>query len=66
MTSSGRIKWARLSVLDSSPDVELAWAWAGVGRNLENREKKDCWVGGGRLRMERPGTGIVTADDEGA
>lgn len=30
------------------------------------REKKDCWVGGGRLRIDLPGIGIVTAEEEGA
>jgi hypothetical protein len=37
-----------------------------VGRNLEKREKKDCGVGGGRLRIDFPGVGIVTAEEEGA
>ena len=29
------------------------------------REKRDCWAGGGRFRMDFPGIGIVTADEEG-
>jgi hypothetical protein len=64
VTSSGRIKWALLRVLDSSPVVTCGWVW--VGRNFEMREKKDCWVGGGRLRIDFPGVGIVTAEEEGA
>jgi len=29
------------------------------------REKRDCCAGGGRLRMDFPGTCMVTADEEG-
>jgi hypothetical protein len=67
---SGRMKCARLSGRDTSssdpcelepPDVEVALP---VGRNLERREKMDCWGGGGRLRIDFPGVGIVTADEE--
>lgn len=29
------------------------------------REKSDCWVGGGRLRIDFPGIGMVTAEDDG-
>ena len=31
------------------------------GSNREN----DCWGGGGRLRIDLPGLGSVTADDDG-
>jgi hypothetical protein len=29
------------------------------------REKSDCCAGGGFFRIDFPGTGMVTADDEG-
>jgi len=29
------------------------------------REKRPCWGGGGFLRMDLPGMGMVTADEEG-
>ena len=38
---------------------------ACVGKNLVMREKRDCCGGGGRFRMDFPGTGRVTADEEG-
>jgi hypothetical protein len=55
------------------PDAEEAEEEAAavgccVGRSLERRakevERKDCGGGGGRLRIDLPGTGIVTADEE--
>ena len=58
------MKWARLRALASSPVVSCGWVW--VGRNFEIREKKDCCAGGGRLRIDLPGVGIVTAEEEGA
>ena len=58
------MKWALLRALASSPDVSCGWFC--VGRNLEMREKKDCWAGGGRLRIDLPGVGIITAEEEGA
>jgi len=42
------------------PDIELTL----VGRNLESRENRDGWDEGGRLRMDFPGVGIVTAEEE--
>jgi len=65
---SDRIKCARLSGRFSScvacelepPDIELTL----VGRNLESRENRDGWDEGGRLRMDFPGVGIVTAEEE--
>ena len=35
-----------------------------VGKSRLNRVKMDCGGGGGRLRIDFPGVGIVTADDE--
>jgi hypothetical protein len=64
VTSSGRMKWALLRVLASSPVVSCGWVC--VGRNFEMRDKNDWLGGGGRLRMDLPGVGIVTADEEGA
>lgn len=62
MTAScGRMKWARLSGLMSSEGDTEGW----VGRNPLMRLRMPVWAGGGRLRMDLPGTGIVTADEDG-
>jgi hypothetical protein len=37
----------------------------GVGRNLVKRENKDCGAGGGGFRMDFPGIGMVTAEEDG-
>lgn len=44
----------------------VTFGWFCVGRSLESRasEKNDCWGGGGRFKIDLPGVGIVTADDE--
>ena len=46
--------------------MTAAPGWFCVGRSLESRasEKNDCCGGGGRFKMDLPGMGIVTADDE--
>ena len=38
-----------------------------LGRSFESRpnEKKDCGGGGGFFKIDFPGVGIVTADDDG-
>ena len=36
-----------------------------LGRNRVILDSNDWLVGGGRLRMDLPGMGIVTADEEG-
>ena len=59
----GRMKWALLRGFSSS----LAWGEADVwvGRNLVIRENNEgCW-GGGFFNIDFPGTGSMTADDEG-
>ena len=62
---SGRMKCARLSVLDSSLPPPLGCCVCD-GKSLESRarEKNDCCGGGGRFKMDFPGVGMVTADDE--
>lgn len=35
-----------------------------VGRRRLRRDNRDCGGGGGRLRIDLPGVGIVTADEE--
>ena len=62
---SGKMKWALLRVLASSFELPFGWTWFGRSFERREREKKDCCGGGGRLRMDFPGVGIVTADDEG-
>ena len=32
---------------------------------MDSRVRNDCWVGGGFFKIDFPGVGIVTADDEG-
>lgn len=39
--------------------------WFGRRRERREREKKECCGGGGFLRMDLPGRGRVTAEDEG-
>ena len=63
---SGRMKCALLNALVSSlPSADTGEFW--LGRSLESRvsEKKDCCGGGGFFKMDFPGVGIVTADDDG-
>lgn len=55
------MKWARLSGFISSEEGEEGW----VGRKPLMRLRMPVWAGGGRLRMDLPGTGIVTADEDG-
>jgi hypothetical protein len=57
------MKCARFSVF-SSLQSDAGFC---VGRSLESlpSEKNDCGGGGGFLRIDFPGVGIVTADDEG-
>jgi hypothetical protein len=57
------MKWARFRGLDSS--TAGGWDWLGDGRNLVMREKMDGWAGGGFFKMDFPGIGIVTAEDDG-
>jgi hypothetical protein len=61
MAISGRIKWARLR--------GLACASSGrgfaTGRSFVKRAKREWLAGVGRLRMDLPGAGMVTADDDG-
>ena len=69
MARCGRKKGA-LFKLDSSelaelvegPDVAVC---VGSSRESREREKNDCWGGGGFLRIDFPGRGRVTADDDG-
>lgn len=61
MTSLGSIKWARLRGLMSS----LAKAGDCVGRKPLIRENIPVCVGGGRFKIDLPGIGMVTADEEG-
>jgi hypothetical protein len=65
VASWGRIKCARFSAF-ASPSAPFSGTGGAAGRSLDSRasEKKDCCGGGGRLRMDFPGTGIVTAEDE--
>lgn len=58
---SGRVASSCVPCEVKPPDGEFALL---VGRNLERRENNDCWGGGGRLRMDFPGVGIVTAEEE--
>lgn len=37
----------------------------GRRRDSRDNEKNECCVGGGRFRIDFPGLGSVTADDEG-
>jgi hypothetical protein len=61
VTSCGRMKWALLRGLVSSLEV----VEFGVGRNLVIRERREGCTTGGRLRIDLPGIGMVTADEEG-
>lgn len=47
----------------AAPGVDCDWFC--VGRNRVKREKRDCCAGGGFFSIDLPGTGIVTADDDG-
>lgn len=56
------MKCARLSGLVLSSET----GWVGwVGKKPLMRLRMPVCVGGGRLRMDFPGIGIVTAEDEG-
>jgi len=50
-------------LISSSFVAGVCAAW--VGRNRVIREKSDGCAGGGRFRIDFPGTGIVTADEDG-
>jgi len=63
MAICGRIKWALLSGFVSS--ALAGGDWVCVGKKREIREKSEDCGGGGRLRMDLPGIGMVTADDDG-
>lgn len=62
-----------LGAPDPPPPVAPAAPWAceepGRSREILNREilrlNMEVWGGGGLLRIDFPGMGIVTADDEG-
>jgi len=57
------MKWALFRGFSSSLVGGGAEVW--VGRNLVIRENNEgCW-GGGFFKIDFPGTGIMTADDEG-
>ena len=45
----------------SSETCAVGW----VGKKPLMRLRMPVWVGGGRLRIDFPGIGIVTAEDEG-
>lgn len=56
------MKWALFrGLLGSSETGGVGW----VGKKPLMRLKMPVCVGGGRLRMDFPGIGIVTAEDEG-
>ena len=57
----GRIKCALLRGLSSSAGTESD----EEGRNLVKREKRESCCGGGLFRIDFPGTGMVTAEEEG-
>ena len=61
VASCGRMKCARFRLRAPSSS---GGAGAAEGRSLERRERKDGAGGGGFLRMDLPGTGMVTADDD--
>lgn len=63
MAISGKMKWALFKGFVSS--LSVAFGWVCVGKNLVIRENRVCCWGGGRFKMDFPGTGMVTADDEG-
>ena len=52
-------------MVSSLPSADEGEFW--LGRSFESRvsEKKDCCGGGGFFKMDFPGVGIVTADDDG-
>jgi hypothetical protein len=60
----GRMKCARFSGFWSSSVVVGVGIWAG--RKRVKRERRVCWGGGGLLRIDFPGMGIVTADEDGS
>jgi len=55
------MKWARLRGFESSTLEAGDW----VGRKPLIRERMPVWVGGGRFKIDLPGIGMVTADEEG-
>lgn len=57
------MKCALLSVLDSSSVVPLAGTF-WFGRSFVKRENRDWGGGGGRFRIDFPGVGIVTAEED--
>ncbi len=73
MTRYGRKKCALFKLSSLAGLVVVAFVeeaegdGACEGNNRDNRdnEKNDCWGGGGRFRIDFPGLGSVTADDDG-
>ena len=59
----GRMKCALFKGLEFS--LASGTVWLGVGRNLVKREKRDCGAGAGGLRIDFPGIGMVTAEEDG-
>ena len=41
------------------------WVCDGRRRDRRDNEKNECCAGGGRFKIDFPGLGSVTADDEG-
>lgn len=62
----GKKKCARFRFSSGSPFVPDEDEFC-VGRRRESREseKNDCCGGGGFLRIDFPGRGMITADDDG-